>query len=93
MKTLLLCSLAFLFAGCTFGGRSAPSSGPMEVGHYPAPPVGVVRPRVAIAPFHVTTDQGFVKDLELSDMGAEEMMKLTVSEMNMMEKNFRKGTR
>jgi curli biogenesis system outer membrane secretion channel CsgG len=76
MKTLLLCSFAFLLAGCTFGGKPTPTSGPMEVGHYPAPPVGVVRPRVAVAPFHVTTDQGFVKELDLSDPAAEEMMNL-----------------
>ena len=73
---LLLSLLALLLTGCTFGGHPAPASGPMEVGHYPAPPVGVARPRVAIAPFHVTTDQGFAKDLELADIAAEEMMKL-----------------
>ena len=76
MKTILLCSLAFLLTGCTFGGNPAPAPGPMEVGHYPAPPVGVARPRVAIAPFHVTTDQGFVKDIDLADLGADEMTKL-----------------
>src|SRR5258708_282789 len=52
---LFLSLLALCISGCTFGPNPAPAPGPMEVGHYPAPPVGVPRPRVALAPFHVTT--------------------------------------
>lgn len=74
--TCILLSLIPLVAGCTFGGNSAPAHGPIEPGHYPPPPVGVLRPRVAVTPFHVTTDQGFTKTLDLSDAAADEMMKL-----------------
>ncbi|HEX4795927.1 MAG TPA: zinc-ribbon domain-containing protein [Humisphaera sp.] len=72
----MLLLLPLLDSGCIIASNPPPKEGPQEVGHYPAPPVGVPRPRVAVAPFYVTLDKGFAKGVDLADASADEMLKL-----------------
>jgi len=76
VATAMLILLPLLNVGCIIGSNPPPKEGPQEVGHYPAPPVGVPRPRVAVAPFYVTLDKGFTKGVDLADPAADEMLKL-----------------
>jgi curli biogenesis system outer membrane secretion channel CsgG len=72
---IMFCLMTML-GGCMAGAKPSAQEAPMEIGHYPAPPVNLSRPRVAVAPFHVTIDRGFASEVDLSDIAADEMLKL-----------------